>query len=240
MYFNFGPLAVFTVLLTHLTPTTGQILTAEYLDVKLPHANGCPLPFYDEYDTIYFFGGCSDDTYTNILKFTVSTDTLEEIGVLPGRGQVGTVQSDGLGNIFYFGGGDLGTQVYVFNTTPNSSNTVATLPNRVRSGISMKYNDSYSTVFILGGVGQNGEMLAFYMDTLNVSTVSTIVEQVSELEIKRSYLLSMARGRQLSGIWTLTPWHEWVLPLSLLLIIGLHLYGMETGLTSLVDITIMP
>lgn len=145
-------------------------LTTKYLDTKLPSPNKCLQTIYDGIDGIYLFGSCSREASPNIFKFSISSESLTSVGNLPGEAKLGSVQSDGFGNIFYFGGGSGGDQVYYFDPENNVSSTVATLPYDVQYGVSVKYND---TVFILGGYAQGRELLAFNMTTRNYSVIST-------------------------------------------------------------------
>lgn len=142
----------------------------KYLDVKLPFPNSCPKPWYDGKDSIYLFGWCDNPGRTNILKFSISSESLETVGHLPGRGWRGTVHSDRSENVFYLGGGFSWNEVYKFDPTTYSSSSVATLPYDVMSSTSVKYND---TVFILGGTTQFNTLLTVDMEALNYSTVST-------------------------------------------------------------------
>lgn len=92
----------------------------------------------------------------------------------------GIVQPDDLGNIFYFGGGPDGNQVYTFDPATN----VVNLTHNVEYGSSVKYNDSSDTIFILGGRGQVKELLAFNMETLHSSTIPTTLSFIRGESIK--------------------------------------------------------
>lgn len=155
---------------TQLPPNSGQLLSAEYLDVKLPESSSCIRhAIYDEDDSIYFFE-CST---TKILKFSISSQTLAEIGSLPGPISWGITQPDSTGNIFVFGGGPASNEVYVFNPTTNTTTTVATLPYRATERISIKYNSTTNQVFILGGNEQRRYLESFNMETFNYILIST-------------------------------------------------------------------
>lgn len=161
------------VLLTLLPlPTICQLFSVEYLYVKLPLGNCCPSPVFNGDDTIYLLGGRLPSTATNILKFSISSETLEEVGQLPSPSHWGSVQSDSFGSIFYFSGGPDGDEVYSFNPTTNVTSIVARLPYNSADHVSIKYNDTSNTVFILGGYDQGWSLLAFDMVTLNYSTLS--------------------------------------------------------------------
>lgn len=154
------------LLVALLTPTMCQLL-AEYLDTKLPQPYGCISPFYDGNDTVFLFGCYILNS--QILKFSISSQTLQEVGRLRGITLKGTLQSDGIGNIFYLGGGGDSRDVYKFEPETNTIETVARLPVSVQDSVSIKYDD---TVLILGGLGQDRELMTFNLDTLNYSMVS--------------------------------------------------------------------
>lgn len=169
-----GPILIFRLfapLLLFCQPFNSQELTAVRLDVKLPFPDNCQAPFYDGEDKIYLVGGCANNPNNKILVFSLSTETLTVVGSLPGRGSEGTVQKDGYGNIFFFGG----SQVYKFDPKLNSTFLAATLPYDISSHTSFKLNDTSNTVYIMGGwFGPDDELLSFDMETLNSSQVTKL------------------------------------------------------------------
>jgi hypothetical protein len=169
-------LLYFITSIMFLTQSTGQLLTAEYVDLKLLAPNGCPQPYYDGEDTIYLLGSCQSP-YTRIEVFSISNETIarKSIGSLPGNGVRGTVQADNFGNIFFFGGGDNYQDVYKFDPVANRSIVAGTLPVDVQDSTSVKYNDSSNTVYILGGDGQGSPntLLAFDVVLLNYTTIAS-------------------------------------------------------------------
>ena len=176
LYFTTCFVFISVFLLTQPQETVGQLLTAEYADIKLLAPNFCPRPYYDGADTIYLLGGCDTVTWTRIEVFSISNETIarKSIGSLPWNGVFGTVQADNFGNIFYFGGNSR-RDVYKFDPVANQSSLVATLPVDVYGSTSVQYNDSSNTVYILGGYGQGSPrtLLAFDLVLLNYTTIAS-------------------------------------------------------------------
>lgn len=165
-------------------------LKTEYLGVTLPFANTSPATIYDGKDSIYLFGGDrysrdDDDSSKSILRFSISSETLETVGTLPDGSTAGSLQSDSSGNIFLFGGGSGRDEVYKFDPTTNISSSVATLPYSLGDSISIKYGEDSNQVFILGGRDQGRKLGIFDMETFNYSEVSTLPIYVGQSTVFR-------------------------------------------------------
>jgi len=112
-------------------------LKVEYVKAKLPAPMADSTPFYDGNDSIYLFGGRSashSQTVYKILRYSISADSVEEVGRLPSACSRGSVQALGT-DIYFFGGYSAGegyTDVVKFDTSTGSATSVAMLP---RSGI---------------------------------------------------------------------------------------------------------
>ncbi|XP_035710045.1 uncharacterized protein LOC118436330 [Folsomia candida] len=164
----------FILILSQLSK--GQLLTAEYLDAKLPFPNRCPRGVFNGDDLIYLLGGSGADgvSQNQILSLSVSTSTLQSVGVLPGNGRRGTIQSDAFGNMYYIGGGDGHHFVFKFDPVTNRSTVAASLPYNVEDSTSVKILDNNNTVYILGGDDFGDGLLAFDLELLTYANVSTL------------------------------------------------------------------
>lgn len=156
-------------LLYAIESSTGQQLSAEYLKVKLPAPNA-PDAYYDGDDTIYVIGG-SFHPYNEILAFSITSETVELIGSFPGRAQLGTVQGDSSGNIFYIGGEPNYQQIFKFEPVTNTTSIVATLPYLVYHHTSVKYEDK---VYIIGGRDGPKGLLVFDLETMQLSQMENL------------------------------------------------------------------
>jgi len=85
-----------------------KALQVEYTQAKLPIGANSVLPFYDEGShSIFLFGGLSTDndhTRTQILRYDLASDTIEEIGKMPSENFYSGSAHSINGNIYYFGG----------------------------------------------------------------------------------------------------------------------------------------
>ncbi|OXA39385.1 hypothetical protein Fcan01_25877 [Folsomia candida] len=110
---------------------------------KLPNPTQAPVVVYDGDDAIYVFGGSRRNlpypsVYSNeILKYTISTDTIKLVAHLPLGLFLGTVTADGLGNYFYFGGAySLGdSNYYSTSFAYNQSMAYVTSGNYLQNGV---------------------------------------------------------------------------------------------------------
>lgn len=166
------------ILLTHLLPIRGQVLTTQTLDVKLPAPDACQATFYDGDDSIYLFGGSEYPQNKQILKFTIFSETLQVVGTLPEASICGHAYSDSSRNIFYLGGGDSGAtwfkEVYKFNPVTGVVSHVANLPYTAGERPSFKFSETSNTILVFGDDGEVTQKLsAFDLYSLTSSTVST-------------------------------------------------------------------
>lgn len=87
------------------TPTQSQNLKVTNSAAKLPAPSYIHRLWYNGEDDIYIFGTNSGSGYAKtILKYSLSTDSIQTLGSLPVSVAFGSLHSDGDGNIFYFGG----------------------------------------------------------------------------------------------------------------------------------------
>jgi hypothetical protein len=97
-----------------------QLLTTIIVETKLPNKVYGTVPCYDGDDTIYLFGGWNGGKLLNqILTYSLSNQTIQNVGVLPLPSCCGTVQVDSFGDVFYFGGNS--DFKHVFKFYPNVS-----------------------------------------------------------------------------------------------------------------------
>lgn len=152
------------VLILTLCPVSihSQHLTATYSSAKLPVADYGHRAWYDGLDDIYLFGGSKGFTNSNrILRYSLSKDTISWAGSLPVTARFGSIQSDGNGNIFYFGAGTNDNTVLTFNPITHSSSVVAQLPDIY--GIPTIKLDN-NTVLILGRYADGLEIVSFDLE----------------------------------------------------------------------------
>lgn len=191
---TFSKFSLLVVFALHLT--SGQLLTVEYSSVTLPFPESSVRTFYSTGDKIYLLGG-DFEMSSGIWSFSISSDTVEYVTAMPGRGSRGTVQSDTAGNIYYLGGGNIGTsnQVYKFDPTTNECTLVATLPLDVQDCVAIKYNETSDTVHIFGGDGQFIDILTFdllqFNTTSQVDVLPVIVNQGTGVRVgNKAYIFS--------------------------------------------------
>ncbi|XP_021964903.1 uncharacterized protein LOC110860150 [Folsomia candida] len=147
-------------------------LYAKKCDAHLPHPTQVPVVSYDGDDAIYIFGGCrwtlsGPDVYSNeILKYTISTDTIQLVAHLPFGVYLGTLTADGLGNYFYFGGAIPGYNshyVIKFNSYTNQVDIVNRIPYYFHYSASFAVDQSTAYV-MAGNLFQEG-VIKFDMQT---------------------------------------------------------------------------
>ena len=124
---------------------------------KFPYPLKESAPYYDGMDSVYIFGGL-DSNYNyrgEIFKYSISSDTIESVGRLPGNISSGAVVSNGLGTIYYMGGFDVNPPasylktIYAFNTTTNTINLWGNLPIGLSQCSAIAMNST--NVLIIGG-----------------------------------------------------------------------------------------
>src|ERR1044072_4745209 len=111
--------------LIYLTICASQRLKVEYSSAFLPQADSCHGVHYDNNDSIFIFGGCGPTAERQIVKYSLSSDTISRIGTLPTVFKSGSVHSDTEGNLLLFGAGSAFNQVIRYNGNENASLIVA-------------------------------------------------------------------------------------------------------------------
>ncbi|OXA46043.1 Kelch-like protein 25 [Folsomia candida] len=164
-------LASFLLILSfssYFSPTSSadcSLLYATLCRARLPAHTQAPLVSYDGADSIYIFGGArwylsGWEVYSNeILKYTISTDSIALVAHLPKGLYLGTVTADGLGNYFYFGGAapnmEDSKSVYKFDSNTGQVTEVAIIRHDLQYSASFLYNSSVSYIQA-GNLFQNG------------------------------------------------------------------------------------
>lgn len=165
-------LTAWILFISSLQPSHCQQLSAEFVQVRLPFQSWGQSAFHDGNDLIYLIGG-TGNADNQILQFSISSETIKVVGNLPVQVFSGSVQEDSGGNLFIFGCGDNGDQVYKFNPKLNSSEFITNLPFDIRYHNSIKYNATSNTVYIPGGYFQR-QLLSFDMETTMLTNLTDL------------------------------------------------------------------
>lgn len=167
--FSTSPLLILLsclILINQCKLSTGQ-LTAQYLATTLPAGLPYSIIHYDGDDSIYIFGSGRN---SDILKFSLSSETITIVGAIPEDMRGGSVQGDSSGNIFIFGGYDgwYSAYFYKFNPTTETLTLLTHLGRGITDHISFQYN---STIYFIGGDRSPLEFLGFDMVTESLTLV---------------------------------------------------------------------
>ncbi|OXA47733.1 hypothetical protein Fcan01_16895 [Folsomia candida] len=183
----FGMFTLVTTIYHPVSAADCSQLYAKPCLAKLPYPTQVPVVSYDGDDSIYIFGGArwyltGPAVYSNeILKYTISTDAIQLVALLPIGLYLGTVTADGLGNYFYFGGaypGGNSHYVFKFNSYTNQVTQVTRIPFYFHYSASFAYDQS--TAFIMSGnLFQNG-VVKFSMDNYGWSQMADLPTQFSQ------------------------------------------------------------
>ncbi|OXA60567.1 uncharacterized protein LOC110844876 [Folsomia candida] len=141
--------------LSPLITSQQEYLVAVEAGSKLPQTLAHSVAAYDGNDTIYVFGGYNETcppSYLSdqILRYTVSTDSIEVAARFPKGLCYGAVTSDNEGAYYFFGGYDEFEQslaIYKFSSISGTVSQVSFLPNGVIQTASFQSNSKTSYVF---------------------------------------------------------------------------------------------
>ena len=133
------------------SPSKSQDLVATPTLAKLPYTLEHHAICYDGLDFVYIFGGRHVGYQNKILKYTLSNDSIEVVGMLPFISGYGAVASDGTGRMYYFGGHNMtasSSAIYVFDTTTHTVSHWGNLPEPHRHELSVVAMNSTDFVII--------------------------------------------------------------------------------------------
>lgn len=170
-----------------------QCLTAIRSRARLPMKRAFTTSIYDGEDSIYTFGGSeyrnpSFYDYKDILKYTISTDTIQIVNQLPLPLFYSSTSMDMSGNIFLFGGiernaeGGLSYSPLIFKYFPKTNilQQISTrLPYRMYDMAAAK--TSNNQVYLFGGSTQFNTFL-FDMDSLSLTSGGRLPTRWEELK----------------------------------------------------------
>ncbi|XP_035712059.1 uncharacterized protein LOC110855380 isoform X2 [Folsomia candida] len=167
--------------LTQLTLSTGTILQATFLQTRLPVPDNCTRPYHFPWeDVITLFGSCRTNGNQNkdILRFRISTDTIEKVGELLEETNRGSVQADTAGNIYYLGG--VSNWVQKYNAAQNVTERVTTFPFNLRDSTSVNINSTSNEVIVFGGYGIPSAVYSIDLDTFSTQYKTTLPQNILE------------------------------------------------------------
>jgi len=149
LYHLVTALAVLGAILPPLTTS----LKAELAKAKLPIPLKSPEPFYDGKESIYIFGGIDNNVITkSILRYNITSDTLETIGEMPSGGYRGSVQLVDK-YIYYFGGYIIEVGEYVdivkYDPVSNEAESVGKLPYDILHHTSFQLSSTANIVYFV-------------------------------------------------------------------------------------------
>jgi hypothetical protein len=144
-----NPTPIFFLLITFVCSQKVN-LEGVLCNARLPSQREDVSVLYDGDDSIYVIGGYSfPNSYKDVLKYSIPTDTIETIGNLPSPSSGGASILDGKGNIIHFGGRG-GSYVYQISLQSEGIDIVASLPDTNYGFSAIKTVDQ--TVLIVGGI----------------------------------------------------------------------------------------
>jgi len=126
---------------------TAQNLTAFLSEARLPASRFHVSALYDGDDTIYLFGGYRSGS-REVLKYSISTDSIQPAGTLPEPSYGGVSALHPNGNIFHIVG-DTNTKIYQYFPTNQTFREVSSLPRVNRYMAHVKPEPD--TVLLFGG-----------------------------------------------------------------------------------------
>ncbi|OXA62922.1 uncharacterized protein LOC110863430 [Folsomia candida] len=154
-----------------------QTLEAVLTSSKFPYGLTFTGIAYDGDDSIYIFGGLyqeynstTTEISDQIYRYSVMSDTLTPVGQLPNPIYGGTVEHDGKGNYFFFGGhlihANYSLKIFKFTPSDGQVVQVGTILRYLFNSPSIRYNN---TVVILGSsYYSDPAVFSFDMETYQV------------------------------------------------------------------------
>jgi len=147
-------------------------LKAEFATAKLPMPLWGSQLVYDGDNSIYIFGGAGEGLYPDILRYDISSDSIEKVGEMPYPGYEGAAEWNGAdGSVFHFGGstGTEYTYTNVIDSTITTSSSIARLSAEVLDDpmfmISFKQDNSSLTYILLRMVADASLSRVYQFDT---------------------------------------------------------------------------
>jgi len=189
------------------TTAFADTLKAQYSAAKLPITVVNSQLAYDGNDSIYIFGTGSDEAISIVARFSIDSDSCEEVGRLPSVVYLGSAQAVGTG-IYYFGGqypGEGYRDIIKFDTLTNTVASVGKMPFDASYHTTFKQPNS-SNLYFFKSSNFNEEFSKLY--ELDMSTYAftelngdvDILGYTSAVVDKYSYIFGQEESTQKSRI----------------------------------------